>query len=266
MNRDTLVIALIWVVSTVVLEVILWNANIYPARATEEAEELDRAFRLLMAYSVPVFTFVATVMGYSILRFRSRDPAQEGVPLFGNTRFSVGWLIGSASLAVLLFVHPGLTGIFYLERNPNADLTIRVVAAQWHWHIEYPEYGISLQSRALGFDRMEENAELVVPVGRRVRFEITSEDVIHSFWIPAARLKQDAVPGQTLVLVTTFTEEGSFEESSAFRVQCAELCGAGHPYMNMPLRVVSPEEFEEWVERMKKGEMRMEGMEEEEGH
>lgn len=270
MRRDAVLVLLIWLVLLVLGEAFVSTINIYPTPASIEAEEIDRAVRLLMMLAVPVFTFVVAVMAYSIWRFRARDEAEEGPPLYTHQPFAVGWLVVTTALAALLFYNPGFTGWQFLHRNPNADLVVQVTAAQWHWHVTYPQYDLSIKSRPIGFERMEDNTVLALPAGRRVKFEVTSVDVIHSFWIPAFRMKVDAVPGMVTTMYVTPVETGDFEEDMAFRVQCAELCGTGHPRMNMRVAVMEPEAFEQWVERQKQMEMGgMEmpmGTEEEHGH
>ncbi len=258
MRRDVWIVVILWVVLSIVGELLALNANIYPVVAAEEAEHLDGAFRTLMMLGIPVFVFVVVVLVYSVVRFRTANgPQEEGPPIYGNRLFSVAWLVITSALAFTLFYNPGYTGLVYLRSNPNADLVVKVEAAQWHWHITYPQYDLTIKSRPLSFDLMEENAVLALPVDRRVKFEITSADVIHSFWIPAFRMKQDAVPGIVTTMYVTPNRTGDFEQDFNFRVQCAELCGTGHPRMNMRVAIMEPEEFEEWIAAQKK--MQMEG-------
>lgn len=87
----------------------------------------------------------------------------------------------------------------------------------------------------------------MLPVNRSVRFEITSLDVLHSFWVPGFLMKIDAVPGRTTLMSLTPTRTGSFQTDPNLRVQCAELCGIAHARMRIPVRVVSDEEFDDWV-------------------
>lgn len=256
MRRHVLIFAIIWLVVTVLGELFVSSWNIYPPAAALEAEHIDRAVRTLLMLAVPVFTFVSVALLYSVVRFRARDDEEEGPPVYGNTPFAVGWLVVTGILAGILFYNPGFTGWMFLKSNPHADMVVKVTAAQWHWHITYPDYDLTIKSAPVGYARMDQNTPLALPVGRRVKFEVTSVDVIHSFWIPALRLKIDAVPGKVTTMYATLTEEGSFEEDANFRVQCAELCGTGHPRMNMPLVIMRPDEFEKWVKMQKQmGEM-----------
>jgi cytochrome c oxidase subunit 2 len=109
-----------------------------------------------------------------------------------------------------------------------------VVAAQWSWQFEYPEYGVSA-------------SELHLPVNRPVLLKLNAVDVIHSFWVPEFRVKQDAVPGMETVLRLTPSREGSYT------LLCAELCGLLHAYMTAPVSVEGEQDFLSWVQKQKGG-------------
>jgi cytochrome c oxidase subunit 2 len=125
----------------------------------------------------------------------------------------------------------GIWGAGHLSEitaSQSDDLTVRVTGFQYGWSFEYPDYGVT-------------SSDLYLPVGRQIHFEITSRDVIHSFWVPEFRIKQDAVPGQWTTLLVTPSEVGDF------RIRCAELCGYAHSAMYAPVVVVEPDEFEAWI-------------------
>lgn len=237
-RRDVLWAALIWVVLTAVGEWWAFTADIYPLRASREADIIDGAFRFLMILGTPVFTFVVAVLVYSVLRFRAAGPDRDAEPVFTHRRFVWGWLLVTSALAVYVIFNPGLSGLAELAAEPDADLTVEVEAEQWKWHYTYVDHDLEV----------EDADELVLPVGRRVRFRVTSRDVIHSFWVPAFRVKADAVPGRTAEVLVTPTMTGATDVDAAFRVQCAEMCGTGHPRMRTDVRVVSGEEFDAWVD------------------
>jgi len=241
MKRDTVWAFVLWAILTAGGILLARALNIVPVAASEEAGVIDDAMRRLLLYSIPVLAFVVTVLVYSVVRFRSLgEPTEDGPPVHGHGGFSVGWLVVTAGLATLVFVSPGLTGLRELTSNKSADLLIRAQGVQWHWDYAFPEYGLTL----------ENPTELVLPVGMRIEFQITSKDVIHSFWIPAFRLKEDAVPGQVTTMYVTPTKTGSFEGDPNFRAECAELCGIGHARMLTRVRVVSEQEFLSWVQQM----------------
>jgi cytochrome c oxidase subunit 2 len=238
MKRDFIFAAFLWIVLTVVGEYAALNLNYFPVGLAHEAEIVDEAFNLLMVLGIPVFTFVVVGLIYAVVRFRAGDEEGDGEPIFTHRALTWSWFVVTSGLAIFVIIDPGITGLRELTADRREDLVVEVTASQWQWDYVYPEYGISIV----------EAPELVLPVDRRVKFEITSTDVIHSFWVPAFRMKMDAVPGQVNEMYVTLTEVGSFEEDSAARVQCAELCGTGHPRMRTTVRILPQAEFEAWVE------------------
>lgn len=257
MKRDVIVVAVLWAVLTAVGEAIVLSINPFPLVAAEEAVIVDEAFQMLMILGTPVAALVLAWFGYNLFKFRVKNDNQEdGVPLRGNRSLAWGWFLVSTALAVLVVFNPGLKGIRELNANNNADLVIQLETVQWHWNVTYPDYDLSY----------EQATQIAIPVDGRVKFELTSEDVIHSLWIPAFRIKQDAVPGQVTEIYVTPTEIGSFETDFNLRAQCAELCGTGHARMQMGVRVMEEEEFERWLEEARANtgptmEMDMPGME-----
>lgn len=235
-RRDIAVAAVGWLIATVALEWWAVSVRVHPIPASEEAEIVDGAFDLLLYLGIPVFTFVLVLLVYSLLRFRAEDDS-DGPAVHYDRRFALPWLVITAGLAVLVTINPGLTGLAELAADPNADLTVDVTAEQWNWTFRYADYDLTLVDAD----------ELVLPEGRRVLLRVTSTDVIHSLWIPAFRVKADAVPGRVHDVYVTPTETGSFQADPNFRVQCAEMCGTGHARMSSDVRVVSEGEFEGWI-------------------
>ncbi len=239
MKRETIQALSLWFVLTFLGEWFLPNLPITTSSpASEEGMLIDGAYRTLMIMGIPVFAFVVSVLVYAVLRFRVReDDAGDATPVRGSATVYLAWLAITTLLAIAILIHPGVTGIAELRANPTADLVVQVTAEQWNWDYTYPQYGVTIKGAQ----------QLVLPVDRRVRFEVTSMDVVHSFWVPAFRMKIDAVPGQTTVMYVTPVRVGTFGEDPAFRVQCAELCGTGHALMRTEVQVVEPSEFEAWI-------------------
>jgi len=247
----TLDLALVFVVFLLItaiaeaLLIFVTNDLLFPTKGAREADIVDEAFEVLTYMSAPVFGLVVAVILYSALRFRGPGPDDDGPngdgPAFlGNGAPPWIWLSITTALTVAVIIFPGLTGLAELREDQEGDLTIHVDAFRWAWDVQYEDLDIQLLS---GRD------ELVLPVGTRVHFLITARpsDVLHSFWIPAFRTKIDAVPGVTTEIFVTPDRLGGPETESVYRVQCAELCGAGHTDMAMPVRVVEQAEFDEWV-------------------
>ncbi len=200
---------------------------------------MDSAFRFLMILAVPVFTFVLAALIYSLLRFRSRGaPQEDGPPIHGRPAVVWIWLAATTALAIYVIFNPGLKGLAELRAHHGADLVVRIEGSRWFWKISYPQLAVS-------------SKEVVLPVGKRVKFEVTATDVIHSFWIPAFRMKIDAVPGLVTTVHATPTVIGSFTDNFNLRLQCAELCGLGHDLMHTPVVVMEQAQFDAWVARTK---------------
>jgi cytochrome c oxidase subunit II len=235
---DLIVVAVLWVVVTAATYWWLSTMNFQPMGASTNAVISDDSFDLLLKLSVPVTTFVLIVIGYSVIRFRAApDDTNESAPVRSNRIFVGLWVGITAALAVYVIINPGFTGLAALAEGRDAEMTIEVTAQQWNWNYRYVEEDLEI-------DRAE---ELVLPVDVPIVFVITSKDVIHSFWIPAFRVKQDAVPGLLIRANTTATEIGDYAGDDGFRVQCAELCGTGHSNMSTTVSVLSQADFDAWV-------------------
>ena len=204
----------------------------FPTSASEQAGPIDTLWDVLLIFSVPVFVLVMVVVLYSVWRFRMRPGEEDldGPPIHGNTRLEIVWTAIPAILLVALcsYAYVVLTDI---EEADARALNVRVVGEQFTWTFYY---------RA--GDRQVASAQLYVPRGRQVNFTIQSKDVIHDFWVPAFRMKIDAVPGVNTNIRVTPTETG------VYPVVCAELCGLGHAAMRQSAHVVETGEFEQWLE------------------
>ncbi|MBI4338976.1 MAG: cytochrome c oxidase subunit II [Chloroflexi bacterium] len=238
LKKDFVFTGLLWALLALVLEVVIIPWDPFPLAASEEAAVVDDAFKLLMVLGAPVFALVVATVAYSFVRFRRRgDPAEDGPPMHGSRGVVGAWLAVTTALTLLVIVTPGITGLRELRASASEppDLLVEVQGGRWFWKATYPEYGVT------------STRELVLPKDELVRFEVTALDVLHSFWIPAFRIKIDAVPGRTTITYATPDTLGSYDDDESLRVQCAELCGVGHSVMRLPVRVVTAEEFRAWV-------------------
>jgi cytochrome c oxidase subunit 2 len=205
----------------------------FPAQASEEAERVDTLWDVLIFASVPVFVLVMVVVLYSVWRYRMKPGEEEkdGPPIHGNTRLEIIWTTIPAVILVALcsYSYVVLTDI----EDARADaMNVRVVGEQFTWTFYYknPDGGEDVAS-----------PQLYVPQGRQVSFTVQSKDVIHDFWVPAFRMKIDAVPGVDTHLRVTPKTIGRYP------VVCAELCGLGHAVMRQTAHVVTPDKFEQWL-------------------
>lgn len=202
--------------------------KLVPLRASEESFFVDRLLGMQFYVIALLFALIMGFMIYSIIAFR-RKPGEtgDGDYFHGNTTLEIMWTV--IPLGVVLYF--AVLGAGYLNDitapEPN-EMVVQVTGSQWNWRFDYPRFGIS-------------SAELNLPQNRQVVLEIESIDVIHSFWVPEFRVKQDAVPGMVHPLRITPTETGTFV------VRCAEICGTDHAYMLADVNVMEQAAFEEWV-------------------
>ncbi len=219
------------IASAIGIALALW-IDWFPVDAAEQAKPIDTLYDVLMIVSVPIFVLVVTVILYSVWAFRMR-PGQEnedGPPIHGNTRLEVVWTAVPAIILVSLCSYAYAVLKDIEEIRPNT-LVVNVTGEQFAWSYSYPqESGKPIASN-----------QLYLPEDRPVLFKIRSKDVIHDFWVPAFRMKVDAVPGITTSFRVTPTRAGTYP------VICAELCGLGHSVMRSTAFVVSPDRFEQWL-------------------
>ena len=204
----------------------------FPAAASTQAKPIDTLWDVLLIVSVPVFVLVQAVVLYCVWKFRMRpgQEQQDGPPVHGNTRLEVIWTLIPAVIILGLCTYAYFV-LDDIEEAKADEMRINVIGQQFTWTFEYPQPG---------GDPVRSN-QLYLPKDRPVHFYVKSLDVIHDFWVPAFRMKIDAVPGVTTRVRATPTRTGRFP------VVCAELCGLGHAYMRQTARVVPAAEFERWL-------------------
>ena len=238
MVKHVAAVVALWVLFSVASLVVILEFAPFPVAAAKEAVLVDRAFTTLTVMAVPVFTFVIATLVYSVFRFRSRGrPTEDGPPVYYRTPLILAWFVATTALTIVVIIHPGITGLNEIRASEREqpDIVVQMEARKWGWTASYPEQGV------------QSFQELVLPVDHHARFYVDSIDILHSFWIPAFRIKIDAVPGIQTRAAAEPIMLGSFAYDPNFRVQCAELCGVGHAVMRMPVRVVERAEFDAWI-------------------
>jgi cytochrome c oxidase subunit II len=208
----------------------------FPTSGSEQAKKIDTLWDVLIICSVPVFVLVTTVVLFSARDFRMR-PGEEnldGAPIHGNTRLEVVWTAVPAIMLVALCTYAYLV-LHDIEKAPakGPERQIDVMGQQFTWTFSYNEGGKKFKS-----------AQLYVPEDESVKFNVRTQDVLHDFWVPAWRMKIDAVPGIATHYRVTPDRLGSYP------VVCAELCGLGHAFMRQTAHVLSREDFDAWVKKM----------------
>jgi len=251
----------------------LWygqNHGLLPVAASEEASLVDGLFNLMMTISTGLFLIVQGVIIYCVIRFRRRPgDMTDGPPTHGNVPLEILWTAIPAIIVLVIGVYSfevynamgGLDpmaghGMQAMKKMPGsalaatldsdtqqnalgigaspeessvAQIQINVTGLQFAWIFSYPDSGVT-------------SGELHVPIGRQVKLNISANDVIHSFWVPEFRLKQDAIPGSETQLQFTPKVAGTYS------VICAELCGSYHGSMKTQVIVETPEEFNAWIQ------------------
>jgi cytochrome c oxidase subunit 2 len=168
-------------------------------------------------------------MIYFCIRYsRKRNPVAENI--HGNTVLEVTWTVLPTILVMVMFFY-GYVGYKNLRDVPGDAYVIKVSGQMWKWTFDYPE-------------TKKKSDTLFVPVGKNIKMEIFANDVNHSFYIPALRVKEDAIPGRTNRLWFNAEHEGRYD------IACAEYCGMNHSYMYAVLMVVSQEKFDKWVKEV----------------
>jgi len=209
----------------------------FPVAASEEAKPIDTLWDVLIIASVPVFVGVSVVVVFSVIKFRMRPGEEEldGPPIHGNTRLEVIWTAIPAILLVGLCTYAFIV-LTDVEKAQANTMEVRVVGEQFAWTFYYPgEDGKEIATR-----------ELHLPIDRPVKFTLQAKDVLHDFWIPAFRMKKDAVPGLDVTYRVTPNRLGEYP------IVCAELCGLGHATMRAKAVVTSEADFASWLQEAAK--------------
>jgi cytochrome c oxidase subunit II len=206
----------------------MWsNVPIFPEQASTVAGRVDTLYAFLIALSVFFAGLIFLLLLVFAVKYRRRSEAEQPRPILDNLRLELAWTIIPLVLTMAIFAW-GARLYFTTALPPDDAMEIYVVGLQWMWMLQHPE-------------GQREINELHVPMGRPVKLIITSQDVIHSFYVPAFRIKMDAVPG----LYTTTWFEAT--KTGSFHLFCAEYCGTLHPGMGGRIVVMKPTEFEQWL-------------------
>lgn len=214
---------------------------------------------LIVVTVIGVIVFGA--MAYAIFKFRKSKGAVAAT-FSHNTKAEVIWTVIPVIILVVM-AWPATANLIKMYDTRDAEMTVKVTGYQWMWRYEYLGEGVDFTSRLdRESDRMRQSGKvptresnphylldvdnrLVLPVDTKVRFVITSDDVIHAWWVPALGWKQDAIPG--------FINEAwtSIDTPGVYRGQCAELCGKDHGFMPIVVEAVSKDEFKRWLAQKK---------------
>lgn len=224
-----------------------WQMGMQPP-ATPVMERIQDLHGYLTIIITVIVVLVMMLLGWVMWRFRaSRNPVAS--TRTHNPLLEVTWTAIPVAILAMVAV-PSIDLLYFMDKAQKADMTLKVTGHQWYWSYEYPDHGevafdafmIADEDLEAGKLRLLETDERVVlPVDTTVRVLLTSDDVIHSWAIPALGIKTDTVPGRTNETWLRITREGTYFG------QCSELCGLQHGFMPVAIEAVSRPVFDSWI-------------------
>ena len=229
-----------------------WDALNMREGVTQVSRDVFELHMLIFYICVAIGAVVFSVMFYSLFRYtKKRNPNPS--TFHESTKLEVAWTIVPFLILIAMAV-PASKTLTEIYDDEEGEINIQVVGYQWKWEYKYLEDDINFFSN-LSTDQdeiynlvpkgenylLEVDEPLIIPVDTRVRFLITANDVIHSWWVPDFAIKQDAIPG---FINTAWTRA---EETGIYRGNCTELCGKNHGFMPVVVKVVEKDEYNEWV-------------------
>ena len=232
-----------------------YNLNL-PSGVTPISKEIYDLHMTILYICAGIGVLVFSVMLYAIICHR-KSRGHKAAKFHESTTVEIIWTIIPFIILVAMAI-PASKTLIRMEDTKEADLTIKITGYQWKWHYDYlsedikffsnlstPQDEIYNRAPKGQYYLLEVDKPLVVPVGKKIRFLTTANDVIHSWWVPQFGLKKDAIPG--------FIRESwaYIEKPGVYRGQCAELCGALHGFMPIVVHAVTEEEYQSWIEKTK---------------
>ena len=229
-----------------------WDALNMREGVTQVSRDVFELHMLIFYICVAIGAVVFSVMFYSLFRYtKKRNP--NPATFHESTKLEVAWTVVPFLILIAMAV-PASKTLTEIYNDEEGEINIQVVGYQWKWEYKYLEDDINFFSN-LSTDQdeiynlvpkgenylLEVDEPLIIPVDTRVRFLITANDVIHSWWVPDFAIKQDAIPG---FINTAWTRA---EETGIYRGNCTELCGKNHGFMPVVVKVVEKDEYNDWV-------------------
>ncbi|RLA04142.1 MAG: cytochrome c oxidase subunit II [Gammaproteobacteria bacterium] len=228
-----------------------WQLNLSPG-VTPISHDVYDLHMAVIAICTGIAVVVYGMLAFIIIRYR-RSKGAVAAHFSDNNKVEIVWTVVPFLLLCAIAV-PATRVLFDMDDYDAADVTIKITGHQWYWQYQYLDQGVEFYSNlstppaqfagsaARGeWYLLEVDRPLVLPVGKKVRFLVTSNDVIHSWWVPQLGVKRDAIPG--------FVHEAwtRIEKPGTYRGQCAELCGVHHAYMPIVVEAVSESQFADWI-------------------
>ncbi len=228
-----------------------WQINL-PDSASVVKEQITEFHDLLLIIIFGISIFVFLLLIYASIRFHHKNNKTPS-KVSHNVLLEIIWTSVPVLILVVIAV-PSFKLLYFAEQIPDPEMTIKATGYQWYWGYEYPDHGGFYFDSYMILDEdlkpgqrrlLETTNPVVVPVDTVVRVYVTGNDVIHSWAVPEFGVKQDAIPGRLNETWFKATKEGTYYG------QCSEICGTGHAFMPITIKVVSKDAFARWVERAK---------------
>ena len=224
-----------------------WQLGFQEAASDTMRDIVNFHDKLLLPIIIAISVFVLFLMAYACIRFRASKNPNPSTRTH-NVAVEVLWTLIPCLILIVIAV-PSFKILYKQDQIPKADLTIKAVGYQWYWGYEYPDENVIFESymieeKDLRVDQprlLTVDNEVVVPVGKVVKVLITANDVLHAWALPSFGVKRDAVPGR--INETWFKAE----KEGTYYGQCSELCGIKHAFMPIAVKVVSEEDYQEWL-------------------
>jgi len=218
-----------------------------PTAITESGAKVHDLYNIVLVIATVVFVGVEVAIVYNAMRYRRKGDDTLPEQTHGNNKIEVVWTLIPSLIVLALFVMSMVVLADVNHKGTNDPLTVRVTGFQWQWKFEYftgqdpnlKPYGVTIQAAS-----QTDRPILRLPVGEPIHFELETQDVIHSFYVPAWMFKRDLIPGLHNNFDTTIEPQ---YVNQTFRGQCAELCGDNHNQMEFQVQTLTPPAFQTWI-------------------
>ncbi len=229
-----------------------WEMGMQPAFSPMKQEIIDLHNLVLVLITI-ITLFVGVLLAWVCIRYNEkRNPVPSQTS--HHTGLEIAWTVIPVLILVVMAI-PSFRLIYYLDRTPDPDMTIKVTGHQWYWEYSYPDAGnVDIESRIVADEDLKPGQprlltvdnQLVIPAGKKIRVLTTSSDVIHSFFIPSLGAQRYAIPGRTIEMWLEADKPGTYYG------ECNQICGMNHSRMPISIRAVTDAEFKTWLDQAKK--------------